>query len=149
MIELVASLMITGSSVLLFAYWFRYVCVLILSARTARDYTAMAASANQLGFLGVQSLLRAGPPGDLERLKDTLDRDYRILTYLLMHSAHPLAGGDGVEKRLLRIDYRLMGAWFSLVRPFSPAAACRALDEMSRVVAHFANAMGERAGAAA
>jgi hypothetical protein len=123
--------------------------VLILSARTARDYAAAVASANQLSFVGIQSRLRAEVPGDLDRLKQSLDRDYRLLTYLLMHSAKPWNSDDAVEKRVLKIDYRLMGAWYSLARHFSPSAARRALDEMSMVVAHLANAMGERAAAAA
>jgi hypothetical protein len=156
MIELAATFTVTGTSVLLFAYWFRYVCVLILSARTARNYAAEAASANQLNFLAIQSVLRDAVPEDLERLpldldrlKYSLDRDYRVLTYLLTHSAKPSTGDDAVEKRVLEIDYRLMSAWYLMARHFSPAAACRALEEMSKVVAHFANTMGERAAAAA
>jgi hypothetical protein len=42
-----------------------------------------------------------------------------------------------------------MGAWYGVSRRFSTTAACRALDEMSQVVAHLANAMGERAAAGA
>ena len=38
MIELLATTIITLSSVALFGYWFRYTCLLILSARTTRDY---------------------------------------------------------------------------------------------------------------
>ena len=149
MTELFTTLAITGSSGFLFAYWFRYVCVLILSARTARDYAAAVASANQLSFMGVQSVLRQGIPDDLDLLKHSLDRDYKLLTYLLMTSAKPWTGDDAVEKRVLKLDYLIMSMWFSLARHFSPSAARRALDEMSMVVAHFANAMGERASAAA
>ena len=151
MMELVTTVIITASSVALFAYWFRYTCLLILSAKTTRDYAASVASANQLGFLQVQSLLRDRASADLDRLKDSLDRDYKVLTYLLKHAATPSSGDDAIEKRMLEINYRLMGAWYGVCRRLSPTAARRALDEMSTVVAHFANAMGERsiAGAAA
>jgi hypothetical protein len=151
MIELVATVVIMASSGLLFGYWFRYTCLLMLSARTTRDYAASVAMANQLGFLEVQAQLRVQSTADLDRLKESLDRDYKVLTYLLKHAAAPSEGQDALEKRMLEINYRLMGAWYSLSRRFSPAAACRALDEMASVVAHFANSMGERAaeGAAA
>jgi hypothetical protein len=150
MTELIATVIITASSVFLFGYWFRYTCLLILSARTSRDYAADVAMANQLGFLEVQSVLRESN-SDLDRLKDMLDRDYRVLTYLLKNAANSSTGGDAIENRMLEIDYRLMRAWYSVSRRFSPTAALSAIDEMSQVVAHFANAMGERAtvGAAA
>lgn len=145
--ELIATVVITVSSVFLFGYWFRYTCLLILSARTSRDYAAPVAIANQLGFLEVQSALQKS--SDLERLKEMLDRDYEVLTYLLKNAASPARGDDAVENRMLKIDYRLMRAWYSLTCRISPNAAMKALDEMSQVVAHFANAMGERAAAAA
>jgi hypothetical protein len=150
MMEVVATVFIASSSAALFAYWFRYTCLLILSARTTRDYAPSVAAANQLGFLEVQNVLREQTASDLDVLKDSLDRDYKILTYLLKHAANPSDGDAAIEKRMLEINYRLMGAWFSACRRFSPDAARRALDEMSAVVAHFANSMGERAvGAAA
>ena len=47
MIELIASITITAGSVLLFCYWFRYTCFLILSAQTVREYATSVAQANQ------------------------------------------------------------------------------------------------------
>lgn len=150
MTELIATVVITASSVFLFGYWFRYTCLLILSARTSRDYAADVVMANQLSFLEVQSMLRQDN-SNLEHLKQQLDRDYKVLTYLLKNAANPSRGGDAIENRMLEVDYRLMRAWYSLSRRFSPSAALSAIDEMSQVVAHFANLMGERsmAGAAA
>jgi len=151
MTELIATVIITTSSVALFGYWFRYTCMLILSAKTTRDYAPSVATANQLGFLQVQSVLRDRASVDLDTLRDSLDRDYKVLTYLLKHAANPSTGDAVIEKRMLEINYRMMRTWYSVSRSFSPTAARRALDEMSNVVAHFANAMGERAvsGAAA
>ena len=141
-----------ASSILLFAYWFRYTCLLIISARTTRDYAGAVAVANQLGFLEVQSQLSDNSPDlvrlpELDRLKDALDRDYKVLTYLLKHAG--ANGEDGLEMRMLEIEYRVMGAWYSMSRRLSHSAACRAVEEMSLVIAHFANAMGERSSVAA
>src|SRR5581483_2998947 len=148
MLELIVTLVITASSVALFGYWFRYTCLLILSAKTTRDYAAEIAAANQLSFLQVQAQLRENSP-DLDRLQAALDRDLVMITYLIQH-----ASGNrewGVEDRMLKLNYRLMSASCSLSRRVSPEAGRRALDEMSMIISHFANAMGERsmAGAAA
>lgn len=149
MTELIATVIITTSSAALFAYWFRYTCLLILSAKTTRDYAATVAAANELNFLQVQSLLRDRASADLDGLKRALDRDYAVLTYLLKNGANVSSSDDAIEKRMLEINYKLMGAWYSTCRKLSPTAALRALDEMSTVVAHFANLMGERAVAGA
>ena len=148
MVELIATIIITASSVLLFGYWFRYTCLLVLSTKTVRDYASEIAAANQLGFLEIQSQLRAGSP-ELERLRALLDRDYAVLTSLLKHSSLASPQGLGIETRMLEINYRLMGAWYRVSGRFSPAAARRALEEMSMVVAYIANTMGERAAVSA
>ena len=144
MIELVATLIITASSILLFGYWFRSTCLLILSAKTARYYAGEVAAANQLGFLVAQAELTANTP-NLDRLRDLLDRDYAVLGRLL--KTYP---GDSVmENRMLGINYQVMETWYRLNRRFSAAAARRAIEEMATVVAHMANAVGERAACAA
>jgi hypothetical protein len=148
MIEIVGTVVMIATSVLLFGYWFRYTCLLILSARTTRDYAGAVAAANQLSFPEVQAMLREHAGADLDRLKDSLDRDYKVLTYLLKHS-NASASEDAVEKRMLEVHYRLMRTWFAASRTFSPKAAYRALDEMASVVAHFANSMGAQTSASA
>ncbi|PYT17989.1 MAG: hypothetical protein DMG59_05615 [Acidobacteria bacterium] len=148
MADVVATVIITVSSALLFGYWFRYTCLLILTAKTARDYAWEVAEANHLCFPKVQSKLRERPISNLDRLRDCLDRDYIIVIYLLGHTTSSY--GEGVlEKMMLAIDYRMMGAWYRVSRWFSPKAARDALEEMTLVVAHFANAMGERAATSA
>jgi len=150
MIELVATIIITVSSVLLFGYWFRYTCLLILSAKTTRDFACDVVTANQLGFLEVQAQLRAST-GDLDSLRDMLDRDYAVLNGLLKQAAgDPSFEGSSLEENMLAVNYRVMRACYSVTGAFSPTAARKALEEMSMVVAHFANAMGQQsAGAAA
>lgn len=149
MIELTATVIITVSSVVLFAYWFRYTCLLILSAKTARDYTSDVAYSNKLGFPEVQAQLKQSGSPDLDRLRAALDQDYKVIRQLLKYMPKAEEGPSPVETQMLAINYRLMGAWYQVSRHFSGSAAARALDEMSMVVAHFANVMGEQAAAAA
>jgi hypothetical protein len=42
-----------------------------------------------------------------------------------------------------------MRTWSQVSGVFSPTAACKALEEMSMVIAHFANEMGQQAEGAA
>ena len=146
MIENLATLVIIFSSFLLFVYWFRYACLLILTAKTTLDYAAAVVTVNQLDFPKVQLKLR-DKAVDLDRLKDALDRDYEVLIYLLKNAANSPTGEAAIERRMLEIYYRLTRAWYTATSRFSPPTACRALGEMSIVLAHFANAMGERVAA--
>ena len=145
MTEIIATVVITVSSALLFGYWFRYTCLLMLSAKTARDYAASFAMANQLGLLEVQAKLRERATADLDALRASLDRDYSMVSALLKAASNEA----GLENHMLAIHFRLMRAWYGVSRRFSASAAFRALDEMSQVVSHFANAMGEQAASAA
>ena len=140
MIELIATIGITLSSLLLFAYWFRYTCLLILSARTAKDYALQVATENGLSFLEVQTQLRAPVMPELARLHASLDRDYAVVARLMTK-----VNGSTVEARMLAIDYRLASAWYRVSRHFAVSSARQALEEMSMVVAHFANSVGESA----
>ena len=144
MLELIVTILITVSSALLFGYWFRYTCLLILSARTTRDYAVDVAQANQLNFLQVQAELRSQPV-ELDRLQASLDRDYAVINGLIQSAS----GEWGMEDRMLQLNYRLMGAWCAVSRRFSAEMARQALDEMSTIIAHFANSIGERAAAGA
>jgi len=148
MIELITTVIITASSVLLFGYWFRYTCLLILSAKTARDFAGQVAAANQLGFLEVQAQLRAASV-NLDSLRDTLDRDYAVLSSMLKQVRGSSVEESSLETTMLSLNYRVMRAWYRVSGVFSPAAARKALEEMSMVIAHFANAMGQQAEGAA
>ena len=107
MIENIATIILTFSSFLLFAYWFRYACFLILAAKTARDYADEVATANRLDFPKVRLKLR-DQDADLDRLKDSLDRDYEVLVYLLKNAPNPQTEEATFEKRMLEIYYMLM-----------------------------------------
>jgi len=147
MLELIVTLVITVSSVLMLGYWFRYSCLLILSAETTRDYAADIATANQLSFLQVQAELREQQPADLSKLQASLNRDLAVVTYLIQNASGQ--GEWGIEARMLKLNYQLMSTWCSVSQRFSPEAGRRALDEMSMIVSHFANSLGEQASAGA
>ncbi|HTP86676.1 MAG TPA: hypothetical protein VMJ34_07010 [Bryobacteraceae bacterium] len=131
-------------SLILLAYWFRYTCLLILSAKPARDYAAQVAVTNRLSFPRVQQSLEAGvQPSDLEALCRQLDRDYTLLTCLMRHGAQFREIGQSLEDRMLMLDFAIMKRTFSMRRSVD------AVREMANIVQHFANQMGEHAAAMA
>ncbi len=133
------------ASVLL-VYWFRCNCRSILKAKSGRDYARQVATANRLSFPEIQSILRTGTaPDHFDPLGRLLLRDYRILSYLLRHTAALRFTPDGVNERMLMLDFRLMQIWYTLTRRLRPRQARRALEEMSCVLGGLAHHMGERA----
>jgi len=144
MLELAITAIIAAGSALLLGVWFRYTCLLIVSAKTALDYAGDVAAANQLSFQDVQARLHSRDITELDPLRAALERDYELITYLLKNAAHSSAMESSIETQMLELNYRLMDAWYRVSRRFSTEAACRALEDMSLVVAHFANVMGER-----
>lgn len=142
---MIASILIIVVSLVLFLYWFRYTCVLILSTRTTKDYGAEVAQANQLSFVGIQNALEEPEAEDLDSLRRSLDRDYRLVTSLMKQASGLEVGGDPLEEIMLRMDFRVMKICYGISRSFSQAQSRAALVEMTQIVAHFANAFGERA----
>jgi G:T-mismatch repair DNA endonuclease (very short patch repair protein) len=138
-------IIISATSFALFFYWFQYVCLLILSARTGQDYSGEIGSTIQLGFPEVRSKLQNGD-ADLDSLRRCLERDYAILVRLLKLTPH-FPADDRREVAMLKIHYRIMRAWFCLTRKSMRTAATHALEEMWLVVVHLANSIGERQGA--
>ena len=140
----VIDFLISATSFVLFFYWFQYVCLLILSARSSRDYSTEIAAANQLGFPDVQVKLRSAG-ADLETLHRRLEKDYAIITDLLERTPGLIAD-DRRELAMLKIHYRTMSAWFFLTRRSLRDASAQALEEMTLVIIHLANTIGERTG---
>ena len=141
---MLASVLIIAVSLVLFVYWFRYTCLLLLNSDAVSERAGIVARANRLTFPDVRTALQGELAGAaLETLYGSLEKDYRILLYLLEHSA----GIDlpSVEQKLLVLDYRLMQAWYKLVRGSSATRARQALLEMSSVLACLSQQMGERA----
>jgi hypothetical protein len=133
-------------SALLFLYWLRYICLLILSDGRSRDYTRDVAQANNLGFLQIRSTLETGSLdcAAFDILQKSLDRDYRLVTYLLRHAARNEALPQDCRQWILRLNYRVLALWYAIAGRLSPLLARRALLDMSSVVAQLANAIGER-----
>jgi hypothetical protein len=121
MIELIATITLTAGSILLFCYWFRYTCFLILNAQTVREYAMNVAQANQLTFFETQTSL-AGASPNLDRLKNAMDRDYAVITGLLNQLE---AEQSGIEQRMLALHYRMMGVWYQASRHISAGSRVR------------------------
>jgi uncharacterized protein with PhoU and TrkA domain len=86
----------------------------------------------------------------MDRIQTSLDRDYRLVTYLLEHAAVTVRPeGHEFEEWMLRLDYRIMNVLYRSIRRVSEPLARRALLEMTDVLNHLANAMGERLHGAA
>ena len=131
-------------SLILLAYWFRYTCVLILNAKPARDYAAQVALTNRLSFPRIQQSLEVGVAvAELDTLRRHLDRDYTVLTCLMRHGAEFREIGQSLEDRMLMLYFVIMKRTFSLRR------SREALHEMTNILQHFANQMGEHAAAMA
>jgi hypothetical protein len=142
MLETIIPLVVIVGSGVLFAYWFRCACLLILVAKSPRDYAKGVEIANQLSFSEVQIALR-NSAADLPKLKKALDLDFRILSRLLLYAATSPQHQETVERMMLRIDYWTVRAWCSITWRVSPQVARRALQEMALIVAHFASTLGE------
>lgn len=138
------SIIIIVISTILFAYWFRYTCVLILRTRNVRNYARQVAEVNHLSFLTAQQQLTAIENRDqaFNSVHASLDRDYRVVSYLLRHAG--TQGGQSIEEHMLRLDYQVMRVCYFIAKPFSPSSARQALLERASIISHLANAMGER-----
>ncbi len=134
-----ASILILTVSIALMIYWFRYCCLALL--RNRADQPSLVPE-SRFSFQDVQDRLRTD--SDLDPLHRALDRDYRVVSYLLQHAAG--LGAHSVEHRILLLDYRLMQAWYWLTRTAAPAQARKALSERAAILGCLAQKMGEQAG---
>jgi hypothetical protein len=100
------------------------------------------AAADRFNYVSVQQGLKSGM--DLDPLHQSLDRDYRVLTYLLEHAAGLEL--EQLEYRLLVLDYRLMQGWYRLTKSAAPRQARRALSEMADVLGALVGRIGQQAG---
>ena len=145
---MISSVLIIAFSFVLLVYWFRYTCILILRTRTSVDYSPDVVAANNLLFPEVQTqLAHAMTAPQLNALHGSLARDYRLLTYLLRHTAGLSIDGFPLEQRVLMIDFRVMQVLYALTNGLGLPQARVALEEMAQILRHFSNAMGERAAA--
>lgn len=140
---MLASALISVVSLVLLIYWFRYTCLLLLQNREDIACASSVASANRLSFPGVREQLHSAAAAlPLDEMYAALDSDYRVLRYLLEHSA----GLDipAVERQLLILDYHLMQIKYRLVKNASSEQARKTLCEVSGILEYFAQKMGAR-----
>jgi hypothetical protein len=125
-IEMIASVLITG---VLLGYWFRYTCILLLRAQGERSAAQSPAFDEET---------------EPDALRQSLERDYRMLTYLCQHGAG--LSDQSFEERLLIWDFQVMRFWYRLTRSAAPRQARNALVEMAAVVGFLARKLGGQAG---
>jgi hypothetical protein len=135
---MIASVLIIAFSLVLFVYWLRYSCLLLL--RNSADQPVELAE--RFNYASVHQALQAGL--ELDPLHRSLERDYQLLTYLLDHAAGLEL--EQLEYRLLVIDYKVMQGWYRLTKSAAPRLARRALGEMADVLKVLVGRIGEQAG---
>ena len=139
---MIASIVVIVFSCALVLYWFRYTCILLVRNGAEEVRAASAAVQNSFSFSEVQKGLLAN--SELDPLHHSLQRDYRVLSYLVSHaSGLELASW---EERLLVWDYKLLGCWYAVTRTAAPEQARGALTEMAAVLGILAGRIGQRAG---
>lgn len=141
-VEIVISGIIVAASLALFAYWFRYSCLLILSAQTTQDYAGVVAKASGLAVLDMQEQLESGEPFDLTAIRAAMEADFARVNQLLERVPEVSEHLSATERFVLRLDYRMMSAWSQLTAGRNPEQAREALLEQCAIVSHFANAAG-------
>ena len=138
---MIASILIIVFSIIMFVYWFRYSCLLLL-----RDAAGQAElSAVQDDRFSVSDVMaRLKTEQELDPLQRSLDRDYHVLKYLIEHAADLEL--VSIENRLLILDYKLMHFWFNLTRTLAPVQSRKALTEMASVLVVLVRKMSQQSG---
>jgi hypothetical protein len=136
---MITSVFIIAISVILFVYWLRYSCVMLL--RSAQERGEMSKCADErFNVASVQERLKTDR--DLDPLEQALERDYHVVTYLIEHAADlELAS---IENKLLVLDYKLMRIWSRVTRTVAPQQSRKALSEMASVLSVLVGQMGDQ-----
>jgi hypothetical protein len=139
---MITGVFIIAISAILFIYWLRYSCVMLLGS--ARERAELSTVADER--FSVSSVWeRLKTEGDLGSLERALERDYNVVTYLIEHAADlELAS---IENKLLVLDYKLMRLWSRLTRTVAPEQSRKALSEMASVLSVLVSQVGEQSPA--
>ena len=135
------SVLIIAVSLILFVYWFRYTCLLVLQTELSLQHVGSAVEANNLKFPLVRDDLERGRLAFDEQYA-ALESDYRIVSYLLDNASGFRSGS--IEERMLLADFRLMQIWYRVTRNALQQQAQSSLSEMSSILGYFADRMGRR-----
>jgi hypothetical protein len=134
---MLASILIIAFSFVLFVYWFRATCQLLLRNHAEQTAATPATANDRFSFPQVQMMLKTEP--ELGSLHSLLNQDFRVLTYVRQHAASLESGS--FEDRLLILDYRIMQWYFRFMNVVLPSQARTALSEMATVVGVLAHRM--------
>ena len=134
---MLTGILIIAFSLVLFVYWFRASCRLVLKGQV-EQLTVNDATDSRFSFPHVQAMLPSTQ--ELRPLQQQLNSDFKMLTYLRQHAAN-IESGD-FEDKLLILDYRLMHWYFRIMSYVLPSQARIALSEMATVVGVLAHRMG-------
>jgi hypothetical protein len=139
LIQMITSVLIIAISALLFMYWLRYSCVLLL--RSAKEQnSAINPYDERFAIFAIQQRIQT--ESDLAPLEHALQRDYQVVTYIIEHATDlELAS---IENKLLVLDYRLMRVWSRLTRTLAPQQSRQALSEMASVIQVLVAQMGDQ-----
>ena len=136
---MLTSVFIIAISVILFAYWLRYSCILLL--RNAQEQSQSDGRPDER--FGLATVLqRLGTDADLALLEQSLERDYRVVTYIIGHASD--LERSSIENKLLVLDYKMMRVWSRLTRTLSPRQSRKALCEMAAVLQVLVAQLGEQ-----
>ena len=138
---MLTAFLIIAFSVVMLLYWFRYSCILIL--RNQSELAQAAQTSGAFNTSDVQERLRHD--AELDPVLRDLERDYRMLTYLIAH-APGMKDMASFEHKMLLWDCRMMKLVYRLTRSSAPAQARRALSEMAEVLDILGQQLRERAG---
>lgn len=138
------SLLLIGLSLALFAYWFRYSCILILRTQTAEDFSGAVCRANGLTFDLVKGQIESASNPDLAALYQSLERDYTIVNNLLDQISSSAQSENMLEVKLLRANFHATKLWFRVGNSLGLSSSIAALEEMADTVRHFANTFGQQ-----
>jgi hypothetical protein len=123
------SLFIIGMSIVMFCYWFRYTCLLLLQTKPTRDLALSVITEKGLQYRAIQ----AGAP-NLEAVDALLQRDYQLLQALMRRCS---AGYDP-EALVLRAYFIITRTQWRVTRRIAPSFAARAVQEMISVLDNWA-----------
>jgi hypothetical protein len=138
---MLASILVIGFSGVLFVYWFRYCCALVLR-NSQEQLGSITAPDSRFAVANVIERLRTEE--SLDPIHQALHRDYAVFTYLVQHAAGLEL--SSIEDRLLLLDYKLMQLWYRMTVTAAPLQARQALAQMASILNVLVHKMDQQAG---
>ncbi len=140
------SLFILASSGALLFFWLRSACRCILSEVFEQQHKAGVAEVTEFEYLVGHKLLRENPEEIADRcaLMESLEREYKFLSYLLGKTTSLQGGQHPYRMRLLRLDFQLLRLWLRLKVLLTVDNWGASLLEMGAILRYFGDALSQR-----